>query len=242
MVEQRIRNARVGGSSPLPGTTSSARPSSLWVRALSRVPLWIWYPFASFLAFLAWRVFPYRRHVVVANLKASYPEWDDATRERVIRDYYRGFADVFVEVARSLRLTPAQIEQRMKVLNPELVRNETARGKPVLIMAAHQCNWEWLLLGFSTQLGVPVDAVYKPLVNPWAEREMFALRSRLGARPVDAQQSRAGRRPSLQVKVRGCPAESSSRRRPSSPAPRTPVPRPRRRRPPRRGARPPRRR
>ena len=141
-------------------------------------------PFASFLAFLAWRVFPYRRHVVVANLKASFPEWDDATRERVIRDYYRGFADMFVEVCHSLRLTPAQLDQRVKLLNPELVR-EVSHGKPVLIMAAHQCNWEWLLLAFSTQLGMPVDAVYKPLVNPWAEREMFALRSRLrrAARP-----------------------------------------------------------
>ena len=151
------------------------------------MPLWIWYPFASFLAFLGWRVFPYRRHVVVANLKASFPEWDDATRERVIRDYYRGFADVFVEVFHSLRLTAEDVGQRVKILNPELVR-EVSQGKPVLIMAAHQCNWEWLLLGFSTQIGMPVDAVYKPLVNPWAEREMFALRSRLGARPVEAQQ------------------------------------------------------
>jgi Kdo2-lipid IVA lauroyltransferase/acyltransferase len=187
LVEQRIRNARVGGSSPLPGTISSAKSPSLWVRALSRIPLWIWYPFASFLAFLAWRVFRYRRRVVVANLEASFPEWDDATRERVIRDYYRGFADVFVEAVRSLRLTPTQLGQRMKLLNPEVVR-EVSQGKPVMIMAAHQCNWEWLLLGFSTQLGMPVDAVYKPLVNPWAEREMFALRSRLGARPVQAQQ------------------------------------------------------
>ena len=119
------------------------------MRTLSRIPLWIWYPFASFIAFLAWRVFRYRRHVVVANLKASFPEWDDATRERVIRDYYRGFADVFVEAVRSLRLTPTQFEQRMKLLNPEVVR-EVSNGKPVLIMAAHQCNWEWLLLGFST--------------------------------------------------------------------------------------------
>jgi KDO2-lipid IV(A) lauroyltransferase len=151
------------------------------------VPLAIWYPFARFIAFLAWKIFPYRRHVVVANLKASFPEWDDATRERVIRDYYRGFADVFVEVARSPRLAPEEVRERVKLLNPELVREATANGKPVLLMAAHQCNWEWLLLGFSTQLGLPVDAVYKPLKNPWAEREMFALRSRLGARPVVAE-------------------------------------------------------
>jgi len=156
------------------------------MRALSRVPLWAWYPFASFVAFLAWKVFPYRRHVVEGNLKASFPQWDDGTRERVIRDYYRGFADVFVEVARSLRLTPDEVRERVKIRNPELVR-EVSQGKPVLLMAAHQCNWEWLLLGFSTQLGLPVDAVYKPLVNPWADQAMFALRSRLGARPVVAE-------------------------------------------------------
>ena len=154
----------------------------------SRVPLFIWYPIASLLAWLSWRVIPYRRHVVVANLKASFPEWDDATRERVIRDYYRGFADMLVEVMHSARLTPVELEQRVKLVNPGLIRDEVARGKPVLLVAAHQCNWEWMLLAFSTQLGVPVDAAYKPLVDNWAEREMLKLRSRFGARLIPAQQ------------------------------------------------------
>jgi len=154
----------------------------------SRVPLFIWYPIASLLAWLSWRVIPYRRHVVVANLKASFPEWDDATRERVIRDYYRGFADMLVEVMHSARLTPAELEWRVKLVNPGLIRDEVARGKPVLLVAAHQCNWEWMLLAFSTQLGVPVDAAYKPLVDNWAEREMLKLRSRFGARLIPAPQ------------------------------------------------------
>ena len=182
MVEQRIRNARVGGSSPLPGTIKC----SPWIRLFSRVPLSIWYPVARFLAWLAWRVFPYRRHVVVANLEASFPEWDDATRERVIRDYYRGFADMLVEVMRSLRLSRAELEERVTLRNPGLVRDEISRGKPVLLVAAHQANWEWMLLGLSTQLGVPLDAAYKPLVDSWAEREMRKLRSRFGARLIPA--------------------------------------------------------
>jgi KDO2-lipid IV(A) lauroyltransferase len=140
------------------------------------------------MAWWAWRVIPYRRHVVDANLKASFPEWDDNTRERVIRDYYRGFADMLVEVMHSLRLTPRELERRVTIRNPELVRDEAARGKPVLLVAAHQCNWEWMLLGLSTQLGIPVDAAYKPLVDNWAEREMRKLRSRFGARLVPAQQ------------------------------------------------------
>ena len=170
--------------SPSPGTTQC----SLWIRVFSRIPLTLWYPFARFMAYLAWRVFPYRRHVVDANLKAAFPEWDDVTRERVIRDYYRGFADMLVEVMRSLRLTRADLARRVSIANPELVRDEVVRGKPVLIVAAHQANWEWMLLGLSSQLGIPVDAAYKPLVDNWAEREMRKLRGRFGARLIPAQE------------------------------------------------------
>ena len=162
--------------------------SSIWIRVFSRVPLSIWYPIARFLAWMSWRVIPYRRHVVVANLKASFPEWTDEQRELVIRDYYRGFADMLVEVMRSLRLTRRDLEQRVILRNPQLVRDELARGKPILLVAAHQANWEWMLLGLSTQLGYPVDAAYKPLVDNWAEIEMRKLRSRFGARLIPAQE------------------------------------------------------
>jgi KDO2-lipid IV(A) lauroyltransferase len=129
--------------------------------------------------------------VVVANLEASFPEWSDAERELVIRDYYRGFADMLVEIMRSLRLTPRDLEQRVVLRNPQLVRDAIAtpdgKGRPVLLVAAHQANWEWMLLGLSTQLGFPVDAAYKPLVDNWAEIEMRKLRSRFGARLIPAQ-------------------------------------------------------
>jgi KDO2-lipid IV(A) lauroyltransferase len=172
---------------------SSSSPdtrSSLWIRVFSRIPLFVWYPVAGFLAFLAWRVIPYRRHVVEGNLRRSFPDWDDATLEHVIRDYYRGFADMLVEVMHSLRLTPEVLARRMKIRNPELVRDVVApregNGKPVLIVAAHQANWEWMLLGLSTQLGVPLDGAYKPLVDSWAEVEMRKLRARFGARMIPA--------------------------------------------------------
>jgi Kdo2-lipid IVA lauroyltransferase/acyltransferase len=182
--------SRVNQSEPkLPNSQSGARPDfSLWIRVFSRIPLALWYPVARFMAYCAWRVFPYRRHVVDANLKASFPEWDEITRERVIRDYYRGFADMLVEVMHSLRLTPEELRERVLLANPELVREEVAKGKPVLIVAAHQCNWEWMLLGLSTQLGIPLDAAYKPLVDNWAEIEMRKLRSRFGARLIPAQE------------------------------------------------------
>src|SRR5262249_30310219 len=40
----------------------------------------------------------------------------------------------------------------------------------------------------SLELGYPLDAAYKPLVNQWAEREMKKLRTRFGSRLVPAQE------------------------------------------------------
>ncbi len=169
------------------GPSSPGPKCSIWIRVFSRIPLALWYPFSRFMAFLAWRVIPYRRHVVEGNLTKSFPEWDTATREQVIRDYYRGFADVFVEVVHSLRISPGELARRVTLKNDQAVREEFARGKPVIVLAAHQCNWEWLLLGLS-QLGVPVDAAYKPLMDSWAETEMRKLRSVFGARMIPAQE------------------------------------------------------
>jgi KDO2-lipid IV(A) lauroyltransferase len=45
-----------------------------------------------------------------------------------------------------------------------------------------------MLLALSSQLGVPVDAAYKPLGDSWAECELRKLRSRLGARMIPAQE------------------------------------------------------
>src|SRR6187401_219444 len=109
----------------------------MWIRVFSRIPLALWYPFARFLAFLAWRVIPYRRHVVEGNLTKSFPEWDTATREQVIRDYYRGFADALVKVAHTLRTTPPKPARRETLKNDQAVREEFARGKPVIVLAAH---------------------------------------------------------------------------------------------------------
>ena len=102
-------------SKPAPVDTRS----SIWIRVFSRIPLALWYAVARFMAWCAWRPFPYRRHVVEANLKTSFPGWDDTARDHVIRDYYRGFADVFVEVFCSLRLTREQLARRLVSRTPK---------------------------------------------------------------------------------------------------------------------------
>jgi Kdo2-lipid IVA lauroyltransferase/acyltransferase len=155
---------------------------------LSALPFPMLYGFASSLAWLAYRVFPYRQDVVRENLSKAFPEMDEAALRETMWRYYLGFAQVLVELIKGATLSEDELRRRTKIIGLEKARALLDAGKPVLLIAAHQCNWEWMLLGLALQLGYRVDAAYKPLVNPWAEREMKAVRTRFGSRLIPAKE------------------------------------------------------
>jgi KDO2-lipid IV(A) lauroyltransferase len=152
-----------------------------------------------------------------ANLTASFPDLTEAQLQRLMRDYYRGFAQVLVEVVRQVSLSPGELRRRVTLEGFEPVRTALASGTSVLLVAAHQCNWEWMLLALSLELGFPLDAAYKPLVDGWAQREMLKARSRFGARLVPAQELlahilRSGRTPRAIAMVADQEPRTSERR------------------------------
>jgi Kdo2-lipid IVA lauroyltransferase/acyltransferase len=174
---------------PRPSAAASSPPrSAWWVRLLSRVPLGVLYRLADLLGWLAFAVFPHREEVVRTNLSLCFPELDEGELRRIRRRYYAGFADVLVEVIKSATIRPEEIRRRVRMVGIEGPRALLAQGQSVLLAAAHQGNWEWMLLALSLELGFPVDAAYKPLVDNWAEREMKKVRSRFGSRLVPAKE------------------------------------------------------
>jgi Kdo2-lipid IVA lauroyltransferase/acyltransferase len=175
------------GPEPAAETPKPGRPV-WWVRLASHVPMVLLNRLADLLGWLSFRVFPYREHVVRENLTKAFPELDEAGLRKIMRDYYNGFAQMFVELLKGATLAPQEITRRVRILNLEKVQDYLAHGQSVLLVAAHQCNWEWMLLGLSLELGYPLDAAYKPLVDTWAEREMKKLRSRFGCRLIPAKE------------------------------------------------------
>jgi KDO2-lipid IV(A) lauroyltransferase len=172
---------------------SSARPPPAaaravwWVRVLARIPLAALYWITGLMAWLAYRVAPYRKQLVHSSLAKTFPDFSEDELRSVRRRYYLGFAQMAAEVIKASAFVPAEIRRRVRIVNLEEPQALLARGQSVLLIAAHQCNWEWMLLALSLELGFPLDAAYKPLVNEWAEREMKKLRTRFGSRLVPAQ-------------------------------------------------------
>jgi Kdo2-lipid IVA lauroyltransferase/acyltransferase len=179
----------VSPASPPDGpAAASPPPSAWWVRLVSHLPFALLYGVAGLLGWLAYRVFPYRDAVVRENLSRAFPEVDEAGMRLIRRRYYAGFAEVLVEVIKSATLPPEEIRRRVRIVGLEQPRAWLAQGQSVLLAAAHQGNWEWMLLALSLELGFPLDAAYKPLVDSWAEREMKKVRSRFGSRLIPAKE------------------------------------------------------
>jgi len=155
---------------------------------LSRLPMAALYAFSAFLYFFAYYVVRHRRTVIRSQLAQVYPAASQAERDAIHRQFLRNFCDVLVEVLKSASLSPAAIGARVRILNLPLALEHLDAGRSVMFVTSHLCNWEWLLQGVAVHLGHPLDAAYKPLHDPWAERLMLKVRSRFGARLVPAKE------------------------------------------------------
>jgi KDO2-lipid IV(A) lauroyltransferase len=158
------------------------------IKILSRIPMPALYAFAGFLYFLAYYVVRHRRGVIHEQLATVFPDLSAADRTRIHKQFLRNFCDVLVEVLKSVSMTEAQMRAHVRILNLETAEGFLGAGQSVMFVTSHLCNWEWLLHGVTVQLGHPVDAAYKPLHDPWAERLMLGIRSRFGARLIPAKE------------------------------------------------------
>ena len=170
-----------------PDQRPAATQLPCWLKALSRLPWGILYACTAGLAWIAYRVLRYRVGVVRSNIAGSFPELSAPERRAIERDYYARLGELVAEVVKSATITAAELEQRVQVRNYGAVRDELDAGRSVLIVGAHQCNWEWMLLALSLQLGARLEAAYKPLHAAGAERVMRALRTRFGGALIPAK-------------------------------------------------------
>lgn len=160
----------------------------LWLDLLGRLPLPVLHGICGLLAWFARVLVRLRWRVTVQNLAACFPELDARARHRIAVANYRHFGDLFAEAIASNRMTPAQLAARVALRNPEMLRTMLAAGRPVLVLGAHQSNWDWGMYAMAQTLGFPVDAAYKPLKSVPMDRALRAQRQRWGVHLVPAKQ------------------------------------------------------
>ena len=143
------------------------------------MPLSVQYLFADFLFFLAYYVVKYRRDIVWKNLLNSFPDKSEIELRQIERKFYKNLADTSVETLKLLTISEANLLKRVKVDN-SLTMKYYELGYDVFGMTSHYCNWEWLLVASSNQLGLKLHAAYQSLRNPFFNKLMIKIRSRFG--------------------------------------------------------------
>jgi Kdo2-lipid IVA lauroyltransferase/acyltransferase len=171
-----------------PAPETPAPPIPIWLRGLSRLPLPVLYAAGGLLAFVAHRLLRMKRDVIRDNIAGSFPQLDSRQLGRMVTGHYRQLGQMIAEVIKGATLSREQFVDRVRMRNLVVPQALLAQGRPVLLVAAHQGNWEWVLQALALQLGYPLDVGYKPIKSPWAESAMNAIRRRFGAHLVPAKE------------------------------------------------------
>jgi Kdo2-lipid IVA lauroyltransferase/acyltransferase len=157
------------------------------LKFLTRLPLGVLHELGLALFRFAFYVLRWRRPLASANLRNAFPEKSDAERAVILKQSYRNLAFLIFEAFYGYGASADEMRRRVRVENPELITQYTDRGQSVVLLAAHFCNWEWLLLAAGVQLGIPIDAVYKPQRIAGFDRFLRDARSRFGGNPIPAE-------------------------------------------------------
>lgn len=151
----------------------------LILKFLSFLPVPVLYAFSDVLFFFSFYIIGYRRKIVQKNLRNAFPKRNSLELYRIEKQFYKNLADTSVETLKLLTISEKELLRRVLIDSMEVERLRKDFLK-VFGMTSHFCNWEWLLVACSNRLGYPVHAVYQRLRNPFFDRLMIAIRSRLG--------------------------------------------------------------
>jgi KDO2-lipid IV(A) lauroyltransferase len=147
---------------------------------ISLLPTWLLYGISDGLAFFLYTVIRYRRKTVMDNLRIAFPEKTDAERRHVARHFYRNFTDSFLETIKLLSASPAWLNKRFVIDNPEVMEDFARDGRKIQLFLGHLFGWEVANVAMPLLTRFKFIVVYMPVTNRIFERLSLKLRSRTG--------------------------------------------------------------
>ena len=117
--------------------------------------------------------------LAVENLRAAFPDKDEADITAVVRGMWDNLGRVMAEYAHLDRFHWSGNAPRVELTGTEHLDAAKASGKPVLLISAHFANWEimqFVLHDYGFQ-GAPI---VRPANNPYVHRWIEAARLRNG--------------------------------------------------------------
>ncbi|MDD2386737.1 MAG: lysophospholipid acyltransferase family protein [Bacteroidales bacterium] len=161
------------------------------VAIFSIIPFWSLYIYSDFLYFLFYYVFGYRKNVVIANLKMSFPDQTEDEINNICKKFYKHLSDITLESVKSMSIREKALKKRYVIKGQELANKYFAENKSILCLTSHYGNWEYGILGTNNSIHHQAIALYLPLTNKYSERYGLKRRKRFGMKMVAVQETKS---------------------------------------------------
>lgn len=139
----------------------------------------------SWLGFLWYDLFKFRRKIVMDNLAIAFPEWTEQERHRVGRESVYNLGYNATEIFTIPFLNKKWLEKNCVYEGWEHVQQARALGKGMLFLTLHLGNGD---IGASTiaMTGLEVHLITKTFKTKWFNDMWFSVRGAQGVRYIDA--------------------------------------------------------
>lgn len=155
-----------------------------FLKPLSYLPIGVLYIFSDILFFILYFVIPYRKEVIVTNLKNSFPEKSSGEIKQITKGFYRYLTDLMVETVWNMSISGKEAQKRLVVENPELLNAYYKKGKDVIIVVGHYNSWEFLLVAFNLMVKHKAAVIYTSLTDKFLDKIFKEFREKFGTRLV----------------------------------------------------------
>ena len=141
--------------------------------------------FACFLGRLMWKHYHRGRDRAMENLRAAFPERDDAWREQVGMRSFQHIVMLVVDVMFTPRLVHKDDWKQFSVYhNIERIKWMLHGGQGLILVTGHYGNFE--IIGYLLGLwGFTVYSIARPLDNRFINKWLYGVRQRVGQNIID---------------------------------------------------------
>jgi len=154
---------------------------------ISHLPFRLLYVLSDGLYVFMYRVIGYRKKVVLQNIIKSFPDKTADQHQQIASDFYRHFCDLIVESLKVFSISQEEVEERMKVVNPEFIDRFFDQGKSVIMAGGHYNNWELFAMAIDGAIKHKAVAIYKPLTSLFFDKKMRESRSKYGLEMISTK-------------------------------------------------------
>ncbi|QLY26807.1 lysophospholipid acyltransferase family protein [Bdellovibrio sp. KM01] len=139
----------------------------------------------SWIGFLWWDVFGFRKKIVLGNLHIAYPEWTEEQRKKVGRESVYQLGYNFGEFFFIPNMTRQWVDQNVVFEGLENYEKAKALGKGFFYLTLHLGNGDLAANALSV-IGQDISIITKRFKTQWFNDLWFSIRGAGGVKYIDA--------------------------------------------------------